>query len=337
MTPSPISPRRPPGHAPRSAQAGIGRPGGLFVAAITAALVFALGHRLWPPHPPEAPSAAPPAPATPPPPPPPAPTPSDAAPSPRPDGALPAGAADAAATNARPNVDAWAGNSQRVSPDAGEAAPHSAAEARKPAKVAPAPAPTPDAPAAEAAPTRKAPEDDKEERPADKDLARQAWRSNRPDISTDGSKASILIPLKGSIAGAGFRVSNKPHAVIVTLPQAASLITMRVYRVNRDGFRLLWINQAEKDADPKDGSSLKLGLSDLGDPLVEIKDDFVRVTVHRQAVGPDAPAERAAKAGPAHDGAPAPKAAAGHDGAPAPKAAAGRDGAPAPAENRTAD
>ena len=225
-----------------------------------------------------------------------------------------------------PNGDGAVGDARPTSPDAGQAAPRSATESTKPAKVAPVPASAPGSDAAEAAaaPARKAPEGDKEERPADKDLARQAWRSNRPDVSTDGSKSSILIPLKGSIAGAGFRVSNKPHAVIVTLPRAASLITMRVYRVNRDGFRLLWINQAEKDADPKDGSSLKLGLSGLGDPSVEIKDDFVRVTVHRQAVGPDAPAERATTAGPAHDGAPAPKAAAAHDGAPA----------PAPADNR---
>jgi len=329
MTPPRTRPScRPTGRAPRSAEAGIGRPSGLLVAGLTAALVFGLGHQLWPRHQPEGPiaSAPPPTPATPPPS---APTLSDAAPSPRPDGALSTGGADAAAPDARPNVDAGAGDAQRISPDArGAAVPPAAAEAAKPAKVAPTPtpAPAPDAPAAEAAPPRKAPEGDKEERPADKDLARQAWRSNRPDVSTDGGKSSILIPLKGSIAGAGFHVTNKPHAVIVTLPQAASLITMRVYRVNRDGFRLLWINQAEKDADPKDGSSLKLGLSDWGDPLVEIKDDFVRVTIHRQ--GPSAPAatDRATKAAPTHDDPPAAKA-----------AAPARDDAPAPADNHAAD
>jgi hypothetical protein len=309
---------RPAGRAPRSAQAGIGRPGGLLVAAITAALVFALGRQLWPRHQPEAPiaSAPPPIPA----PPTPAPTLSDAAPSPRSDGALSTGA-----TDARPNVDAGMGHAQHIRPDAGPAVPRSAAEAPKPAKAAPAAAPAAETPAAEAAPPRKAPEGDKEERPADKDLARQAWRSNRPDVSTDGSKSSILIPLKGSIAGAGFHVTNKPHAVIVTLPQAASLITMRVYRVNRDGFRLLWINQAEKGADPKDGSSLKLGLSDWGDPLVEIKDDFVRVTVHRPGPETPAAADHATKAAPVHDD------------APAAKAAPARDGAPAHDDNRAAD
>jgi hypothetical protein len=327
MTHPPIRPsRRPAGRrAPRAAEAGIGRPGGLLVAAITAALVFGLGRQLWPRHQPEAPTAAapPPTPATPPPP---APTLSDAAPSPRSDRALPTSGTDAAATDARPDVDASAGDSRRASPEADAAVPRAAAEAQKPAKVAPAAAPAADAPAAETAPTRKAPEGDKEEHPADKDLARQAWRSNRPDVSTDGSKSSILIPLKGSIAGAGFHVTNKPHAVIVTLPQAASLITMRVYRVNRDGFRLLWINQAEKDADPKDGSSLKLGLGDWSDPLVEIKDDFVRVTVHRLGPSTPAAADHATKAAPARDDAPAAKA-----------ATPVRDGAPAPADNRAAD
>ncbi len=148
-------------------------------------------------------------------------------------------------------------------------------------------------------------------------MAREAWRHNRPNLSTDGNKASILIPIKGSIAGAGFQVSNKPHAVVVTLPKAASLVTMRVYRVNREGFRLLWINQAEKDANPKDGSSLKLGLSDLGDPLVEIKDDFVRVTVHLPA-----------PAAPSHDGATPPKPKAVRDGSPPPEAAGPLKGSP---------
>jgi hypothetical protein len=311
MTLPPIRSSRPARRVPRSAEAGIGRPGGLLIAAITAALVFALGHQLWPQHQPEAPTAPPPTPAPAPPP-----ARSDAALSARADGAPPS-ASDATVSDAPPKVDAVAGDARRISPDAGETAPRSAKESTKPAKLAPAPS----ADAAEA--TRKAPVGDKEEGPADKDLARQAWRSNRPDVSTDGSKSSILIPLKGSIAGAGFRVNNKPHAVIVTLPQAVSLITMRVYRVNHDGFRLLWINQAEKDADPKDGSSLKLGLSDWGDPLVEIKDDFVRVTVHRPTASPAATGDRASKATPAPAGAPA-------------KAATARDGAPAPvpADNR---
>jgi hypothetical protein len=59
------------------------------------------------------------------------------------------------------------------------------------------------------------------------------------------------------------------------------MITMRLYKIEREGFRLLRINQAEKDPKPEDGSELKISLSDLGPPQVEIKDDFVRITVRR--------------------------------------------------------
>ena len=59
------------------------------------------------------------------------------------------------------------------------------------------------------------------------------------------------------------------------------MITMRLYRVEREGFRLVRINQAEKDAQPEDGTELKISLTDSGGPDVEIKDDYVRVTVRR--------------------------------------------------------
>ena len=76
-------------------------------------------------------------------------------------------------------------------------------------------------------------------------------------------------------------MTNRPHAVVVKLPRAASMITMRLYRVEREGFRLVRINQAEKDAKPEDGTELKISLADSGGPDVEIKDDYVRVTVRR--------------------------------------------------------
>jgi hypothetical protein len=274
MTPSSPPPNRAAARPPRAAEAGIGRPGGLFVAALIAAAVFGIGQRLFPRHqvetPPAAPPPAPPPPSTPPP------TIGDAA-APLPTDALRTTTTSADAANhdahaEQADRDALAARPEVARPsaeDAGEAAPTGPAD-RKPAG-------------------------DREERPADKDLARAAWRRNRPDVSSDGDKSSILIPLKGSIAGAGFRVTNRPHAVIVTLPKAASLITMRLYRVSRDGFGLLWINQAEKDPDPTDGTSLKIGLSDLGDPLVEIKDDFVRVTVHRPNAEAPAPAHPPAR------------------------------------------
>lgn len=303
MSPPSISPpNRPAARPPRAVEAGVGRPGGLLVAALTAAIVFGIGHRLLPRQTAAAPPLPPPAPA-PPPMPPPAPT---------------SPVTDAAVST---NVD---GGSQDGTTAVGE---NRDAAASRP-DLAPTRAQPEDddkdAKDARATPSARKPADsDQEERPADKDLAREAWRRNRPDVSTDGNKSAILIPIKGSIAGAGFRVTNRPHAVIVTLPKAASLITMRLYRVSRDGFRLLWINQAEKDADPKDGTSLKIGLGDLGDPLVEIKDDFVRITVRRSTAG--APAVEhapAPKAAPAHAPAPAPKTAPPHDTVPASKGSA---------------
>jgi hypothetical protein len=240
------------------------------VAALTAAAVFGIGQRLFPRHQVEAPQAPPaaPAPVSPPAPPP---TIADAAVS------LPTDAGRATTTDAdAANRDAHPDQADRgtvaARPDVPRPSAEDAGEAATPATA-----------------DRK-PTGDREERPADRDLAREAWRRNRPDVSSDGGKSSILIPLKGSIAGAGFRVTNRPHGVIVTLPNAASLITMRLYRVSREGFGLLWINQAEKDADPKDGTTLKIGVSDLGDPLVEIKDDYVRVTVHRPSAGAPRPA-----------------------------------------------
>ena len=59
------------------------------------------------------------------------------------------------------------------------------------------------------------------------------------------------------------------------------MITMRLYRVERDGFRKLWIDQAETNAKASDGTTLKITLSDAGAPQVEVKADFLRVTVRR--------------------------------------------------------
>jgi hypothetical protein len=71
---------------------------------------------------------------------------------------------------------------------------------------------------------------------------------------------------------------------------------MRLYKIEREGFRLVRINQDEKDAKPEDGSELKVSLSDLGPPQVEIKDDFVRITVRRPSAPLPSAAAGAAKA-----------------------------------------
>jgi len=148
-----------------------------------------------------------------------------------------------------------------------------------------------------AAPAAAAPEHrtaDRGEKPTDKDTAREAWRRNLPDISSDHGKASILIPIRGSTEGATYHVTNKPRAVLVNLPKGESMITMRYYRLKRDGFHQLWIKQEEAE-----GTTLRVVLEGAYDPQVEIKDDFVRVTVRRPAESSAAPAPAPAAAEPA--------------------------------------
>jgi hypothetical protein len=261
----------------RDPQAGVGRPGGLLAAALTAAAVFFVGQQLIPQRP---------TPTLPPPP----------------------------AVPARAPLPATAVDATVLAPDGpaavvADAAGHADAAGRADGEMgspddASAPAAVPKAPAAsravdassptgphadrksaatdEGQPTTTATTTDKNgEKQSDKDLAREAWRKNLPDVSVDGPRATLLIPLKGSSQGATFHVTNRPHAVVVKLPRAASMITMRLYRVEREGFRLVRINQAEKDAQPEDGTELKISLIDSGGPDVEIKDDYVRVTVRR--------------------------------------------------------
>jgi hypothetical protein len=115
----------------------------------------------------------------------------------------------------------------------------------------------------------------------DKDLARESWRHNRPDISVSGNKTSIMIPIRGSIRGSDFKIIDKRRKVIVTLPKAVSMITLRVYNLKHPLFKKVWIDQDEANAQPSDGTKLRFILSQTLDPQVEITDDFVRVTVRR--------------------------------------------------------
>jgi hypothetical protein len=258
------------GRGRRNPQAGVGRPGGLFAAALTAAAVFFVGQQLIPQRP---------TPALPPPP---------AVPARAP---LPAAVVDAgldatmqAHPDGRPAVTVAADAAGRS--DGSLASAHDAALVPS-ERIAAGPvdgAPIADrkpAGGAEHQPTPAAAVDKNGEKQSDKDVAREAWRRNLPDLSVDGKRASLLIPIKGTSQGSTFHVTNRPHAVVVKLPQAASMITMRLYRVEREGFRLVRINQAEKDAKAEDGTELKISLADSGAPDVEIKDDYVRVTVRR--------------------------------------------------------
>jgi hypothetical protein len=248
--------------ARRDRAAGVARPAGMAVAAITAVLVFVAGRALIPSPTPAPPLPPPPpvAPVTPPAPPPPPPEPPVTAPS------TDAGVADAKVAEVTPN-------------DAGTA----------PGTIADAAPPAPEA--AEPRPGATPPASDKEDSSGgrkeassqqDKDQARAAWRRNRPDITTVGKRSSLMIPIKGSIEGAVYNYIPRHRQVVITLPRATSLNTMQFYRFKREGFHQVWVKQAEKDAKPHDGTVLKIGLTEAGEPEVEIRDEFVRVTVGRR-------------------------------------------------------
>lgn len=240
----------------RQRDAGVARGPGLLVAAVTAAIVFVIGQQLFPVKP-KQPPAPPPAPVAPTPPPAPAPV------------------ADAATAVVTPPA-AEAGTASTKTADAGAVEKvekkEEVVEAEKPEKA------ETEKPAAEDAEGGK-PID--KQRQADKDLAREAWRRNRPDISVSGTKTSIMVPIRGSIKGADFKIIDKKRKVIVTLPKAVSMITMRFYSLKHPSFKKVWIDQDEANAQPADGSKLRFILSDSFDPQVEITEDFVRVTIRR--------------------------------------------------------
>ena len=87
------------------------------------------------------------------------------------------------------------------------------------------------------------------------ELAREAWRRNRPDISVTGNKTSVMVPIKGSIKGSDFKILKKTRTVVVTLPRAVSMVTMRVYNLKHPSFKKLWIDQDEANAQPADGTT----------------------------------------------------------------------------------
>ncbi|HSY37925.1 MAG TPA: M1 family metallopeptidase, partial [Polyangia bacterium] len=277
------------GRGKRNPQAGVGRPGGLFAAALTAAAVFFVGQQVIPQRP---------TPTLPPPPAVPArgPWPAtvvDANVLPHPDGP------PAAVTDGGVHPDGAGHSDGEMVPPGDAVRPNPLA-----ARVADASSSAgPHADRKSSATDDRLPPgpavatDKNGEKQSDKDVAREAWRRNLPDVSVDGPRATLLIPLKGSSQGATFHVTNRPHAVVVKLPQAASMITMRLYRVDREGFRLVRINQAEKDAKPEDGTELKISLTDSGGPDVEIKDDYVRVTVRRPSESASALPEATPDAG----------------------------------------
>ena len=232
----------------RARDARIARPAGLVVSAVIAAGVFIAGQQLFPlRRPAPAPvSVAPPAPSpvTPPVEPTPPPTPAPQPP------VVDANAADVA-----------------VAAKTEDAAPAEKAARAKESETEPE----------ESAATTAAGKALQQ----DKDLAREAWRRNRPDVTSAANKTSVLIPIKGSSKGSSSKVLRKTRTVVVTLPKAVAMITMRVYNLKHPVFHRVWIDQDEANAKPEDGSKLRIILGQTYDPQIEITDDFVRVSVRR--------------------------------------------------------
>ena len=237
---------------PRRSDAGIARGPGLAVAGVTAMIVFVIGLEIFPTRrPPSAPPPAPPVVQTPPPP-----------------------VVDTGTVATPPAAEAGAIAAKE--PDAGTAEPEKkeeTAEKKKPESE-------------KATAEEKAPPSDErkpidKQRQADRELAREAWRRNRPDISVNGNKTAILVPIRGSIKGADFKIIDKRRKVIVTLPKAVSMVTLHVYNLKHPSFKKVWIDQDEANAQPADGSKLRFILSQAFDPQVEITEDFVRVTIRR--------------------------------------------------------
>jgi hypothetical protein len=252
MAPTRISPARTASRRDRAA--GIGRPGGMLTLAVTAAVVFVAGRQFLAPTRPEIVTLTP-VPLTEPPPP--------ATPPP------PPATTDAAAAVAAAESDASA-----------SAASTTAIE--KPAEE-------PTSPKADKTTDDKAADDIAQ---ADKDRAREAWRKNKPDLHTANGKTSILIPLKGSSADASHKYLKKTHTLVITLPQAASLNTLHFNKLHRDGFSVLWVDQAEANPRAADGTKLRLVFNQHAVPDIEIRDEFVRVTIARQVAPKPEPVEK---------------------------------------------
>ncbi len=264
---SPRADSPPPPPARRDGRSGAIRPAGLAAAIVTAGAVFGLGVLILPSISPE----VPPVPVAAPPPPPPVAA-VDAA------VVLDAAKADAATVEASTEVSAEV--SAEVSTKVSAKAAPKAAPAPEPT---PAEAPAPPVavektkPAAEPSTAAKTDASGTHEKGADKDVARDAWRKNLPDISPEPGKSSILIPIKGSTDGSTYHVTAKPKSVLISLPKGESMITMPFYSIRHDGFRQLWI----KKDDQTGATTIRVVLGEATDPQVEIKDEFVRVTVRR--------------------------------------------------------
>jgi hypothetical protein len=113
----------------------------------------------------------------------------------------------------------------------------------------------------------------------DKDMAREAWRRNWPALCAiaSGTKAFILIPIKGPLEGEVHEMRGHPsrEARIVLPVKSESQLTLKQYKVNRLGFKDLKIGKGD---DGRTRLRLKL-LPGGGDPTFEMKDGYAKVTI----------------------------------------------------------
>jgi len=260
-----MSDKSPSGNSSRTPSAGqrngISRGAGVLVSLVTAAIVFGAGMAILP----KAQSPAPPpAIIIPPPPPPPAP-PAEAA------GGQ--GEAGGAGGEGGAAAGGQAGGAEAVPPPefADDAKPAAADDAAPPA-------------AAEAAPAENT--DGGEDNIADcalpdKDMAREAWRRNWPTICAvgDTGKGFILIPVKGSVQNAVVELKRKPvREARVSLPQAESQLTLKLYKLKKLGFKDLKVGPIDESAGT--GTRLRVRLMPgAGDPVFDVKDGYAKITV----------------------------------------------------------
>jgi hypothetical protein len=252
-----------------SGSAGISRGAGALISLFTAAIVFGGGMAILPrPQPP-----APPPSATPPPP-----------PTPPPAEAM-GGQGGATATGGQ------GGEAAGGRGGTGETAtPPEFADEAKPGDVKPgetekvdgkAPEGTTGASAGEAAAENA---DGGQDNIADcslpeKDMAREAWRRNWPTICSIGDKGFILIPVKGPIQNAIVELKRKPvREARVSIPQAESQLTLKLYKLKRLGFKDLKVGPMDESANT--GTRLRVRLMPgAGDPVFDVKDGYAKITV----------------------------------------------------------
>jgi len=259
-----MSNKTPSGSSSTSERNDVSRTVGVLISLFTAALVFGGGMAILPrPQPPAPP------PTVTPPAPPPAPT---APPAQATGGQGGQGAEAGQGGQAGQGEEAGAAAGQAGTADAGTP-PEFADDTKAAAADGAAPAPAENA-------------DGGEDNSADcalpeKDMAREAWRRNWPTICAlaDSGKGFILIPVKGPVQNAVVELKRKPvREARVSLPQAESQLTLKLYKLKKLGFKDLKVGPIDESAGT--GTRLRVRLMPgAGDPVFDVKDGYAKITV----------------------------------------------------------